>query len=201
MSLGLRFPECPVCTSTPAARSSASPPPATWGNGSGMAATTRGDAGRQDGAGAGRRLALVAARLQRHVERRAAGPRACHARASTSAWAWPNGDASLRRRSGAAGDHAADHRIRLDKALPLGRQFQGPLDMPEIEAILIARLREYGDSLHTPNLADEVPSGKPSLWRVAENLKKRCGTPGNTVVCRLISLVKCSSWDYAVARR
>ena len=48
------------------------------------------DAGADDRIGAGRRLAVMAARLQRDVERGAAGrcsPAA--ARALTSAWAWP----------------------------------------------------------------------------------------------------------------
>ena len=34
---------------------------------------------------------------------------------------------------GAAGDDAADHRVRLDAAPPLGGQLQGPPHVPEIE--------------------------------------------------------------------
>ncbi len=44
----------------------------------------------------------------------------------------------------AASDHAADHRVRLDEALPLDSQFQGPLHVPSIEEGLVGRTKDEG---------------------------------------------------------
>ena len=90
-----------------------------------------GDTGRKHGAGARRCLALVAAWLQRHVERRSAGPRSGNVQGfnlgvGLAEAAMPAFAHDLR----AARDHAAHHRVRLDETLPLGGQFQGPLHVP-----------------------------------------------------------------------
>ena len=60
-------------TSTPAARSARCPPPSTCGFGSRQPMTTRATLARDDRVGARRRAAVVVARLERHVERRARG--------------------------------------------------------------------------------------------------------------------------------
>ena len=128
LSLWACFSRTPLCTSRPVARSSASPPPATWGNGSAMAATTRATPAASKARVQGGVLPWwqQGSNVTYMVVPRARDPAIRNA--STSACAWP------KRRcqpsptiSAPRGDDAADHRVRLDKALPLGRQFQAPV--------------------------------------------------------------------------
>ena len=82
---GLRRLAGPTSTRCPAARRIASPPPSTLGNGSRIAATTRAMPAAEDRVGARRRLAVVAARFERDVERRTTGGSPACRRATTSA--------------------------------------------------------------------------------------------------------------------
>ena len=91
-------------------------------------------AGGQDGLRAGRRLAVVAARFERDVERGPGRPVAGHSQGLDLGMRpaeppMPAFADDLR----PLGDHAADHRVRLDEPLPPDGQFQGATHVPEVE--------------------------------------------------------------------
>ena len=80
----------------------------------------------------------MAAGLKRYVQRRSACPHARNPQGFNLGMRLPEAAMpAFAHDFGAARNHAANHRVRLDKALPLGRQFQGPLHVPTIEEGLV----------------------------------------------------------------
>ena len=107
----------------PAAASRFSPPPATCGNGSRIAVTTRLNASGDNRVGAGRRFALMAAGLERDIHRRALRPLA-RRRQRMDLGVRPAEllVPTLADHLAILHDDAADHRVRLDKALAAAGQ-------------------------------------------------------------------------------
>ncbi len=90
---------------------------------------------------AGGRLASVAARFQRDIGRCAAGLSAGKVqRFDFGMVAAESLVPSFADDAIGADEHAADHRIRLDKALTAHRQFERPAHVPQIEFILRHRI-------------------------------------------------------------
>ena len=127
----------PTSTVTPAACNSAIPRPRTSENGSRWATTTR---RTPDGHGprAGRRLALVAARFERHVER-GRRPPGCPPRRGPRSRRGPAKPPMKTLADGLVplANHAADHRVRLDPPLAPRRQLQRPPHVPTISLALL----------------------------------------------------------------
>ena len=94
----------------------------------------------QHGPRAGRRLAVVAARFERDVER---GPgRAVAGDLQGLDFGMRLAEApmpALADDFGPLGDHAADHRVRLDEPLPSDGEFQGATHVPEVDFVLLHR--------------------------------------------------------------
>ena len=111
------------------------------------------DACGQDGAGAGRGLAEMATRLQRHVHGRPRRTAARHAQgldlgmiaAETPMPAFADD-------LGPTGDHAADHGIWLDETLAAGRQFECPSQVPEVQFLGVHGQAFGLAGIHVPRL-------------------------------------------------
>ena len=114
------------------------PPPWTLRKGVVLGHDHAADARGQHGLGAGRRLALVATRFEGDVERGPGRPIA----GDSQGLDFGMGAAKPPMKTLAddfrpPGNHAADHRVRLDEPLPPDGKFQGAAHVPKVDLVLV----------------------------------------------------------------